>query len=476
VQAVVVPRERSSSRTRARTLLIGLTAVTLAWGVFAFGAVYPWSYLPLLAGVSLAGCLGIALGRETLPRGLVFALVAVAVAIVIQLVPLPAQVLRTVTPATDRLLQTYDLQYRIPSSGGAAHALSIDPVGTARALMFCVGLSVFLIGLAAALRGRDARRLTVCLTVIGTLVALAAIVQRANYNGLVYGFWTPIEGRADSFGPFVNKDHFAGWMLMTIPVCMGLLCGLAARAAQRVRNDWRSRFLWLSSAEASGTVLVGFAIVVMTLSLMLALSRSGIMCFLFGVAAIGVMQWRHSSSGRSVIAYLALATTIAFVWAGSEPITTRFRTGSVFDLAGRVPLWSDAVQVIAAFPLTGTGLNTYSTAMLFFQTTNREFRVRAAHNDYLQIAADGGLLLVIPAAIAVLAFVFAVRRQLASDNPESVEYWIRVGAVVGMLSMALQSCVDFSLQIPGNAALFCVLGAIALHPTAGAIQNLTRRA
>jgi O-antigen ligase len=315
------------------------------------------------------------------------------------------------------------------------------------------------------------------LTLVATLVALVAIVQRANYNGLVYGFWTPIEGRADSFGPFVNKDHFAGWMLMAIPVCMGLLCGLVARASQRVRNDWRSRFLWLSSADGSGTLFVAFAIMVMTLSLMLALSRSGILCLLFAVAAIGIVQWRQIGSGRrGAFAYLALATAVAFVWAGSEAITTRFRTGSVVDLAGRVPVWADAIHVFAAFPLTGAGLNTYSTVMLFFQTTMREFRVTAAHNDYLQIAADGGLLLILPAALAVVTFVVAVWRRFASENADSAEYWIRVGAVVGLLSMTIQSWVDFSLQIPANAALFCALCAIALHPTARDIENLTRRA
>src|SRR5262245_26417694 len=101
--------------------------------------------------------------------------------------------------------------------------------------------------------------------------------------------------------------------------------------------------------------------------------------------------------------------------------------------------------------------------MLFFQTAMREFRVPAAHNDYLQIASDGGLLLLMPVALAVWVFVSAVQQQFAGDDRRSLRYWVRAGAVVGLLSIALQSVVEFSLQIPGNAALFCALCAIALQ-------------
>jgi hypothetical protein len=54
-----------------------------------------------------------------------------------------------------------------------------------------------------------------------------------------------------------------------------------------------------------------------------------------------------------------------------------------------------------------------------------------------------------------------VRRFRSPDDPEV--YWLRVGAVGGLLAIALQSLLEFSLQMPGNAALFVVLLAIALH-------------
>lgn len=90
------------------------------------------------------------------------------------------------------------------------------------------------------------------------------------------------------------------------------------------------------------------------------------------------------------------------------------------------------------------------------------FRRTEAHNDFLQLAAEGGLLLTIPALLCAGAFIAAVRRRFNEETSVRT-YWLRVGAVTGLTAIALQETVDFSLQMPGNAALFAVLCAIALH-------------
>jgi O-antigen ligase len=122
------------------------------------------------------------------------------------------------------------------------------------------------------------------------------------------------------------------------------------------------------------------------------------------------------------------------------------------------------MEVVRRYPIAGTGLNTYSVAMIFYQQFNRPVRYSQAHNDYLQLAAEGGLLLTVPAAIAIVVFVRVLRRRFAQETSAST-YWIRRGAVVGLLAIALQEIVEFSLQMPGNAFLFAVLCAIALHRT-----------
>jgi O-antigen ligase len=113
--------------------------------------------------------------------------------------------------------------------------------------------------------------------------------------------------------------------------------------------------------------------------------------------------------------------------------------------------------------MTGTGLNTFGAAMFQYQTAFRDQHVQEAHNDYLQLAAEGGLLLGVPITATLILFVRAVGRRFRARKDDTRGYWIRVGAVVGLMAIALQSIVEFSLQMPGNAALFVVLAAIALH-------------
>jgi O-antigen ligase len=100
--------------------------------------------------------------------------------------------------------------------------------------------------------------------------------------------------------------------------------------------------------------------------------------------------------------------------------------------------------------------------MLFYQQHELAKHFSAAHNDYLQLAAEGGVLLTIPAALCAGAFILAVRRRFIEDASVRT-YWLRAGAVTGLTAIALQETVEFSLQMPGNAALFAVMCGIALH-------------
>jgi len=143
-----------------------------------------------------------------------------------------------------------------------------------------------------------------------------------------------------------------------------------------------------------------------------------------------------------------------------DAIAARFAEPGARDLSGRFPIWADTVRIIRDFPLAGTGLNTYGIATLFYQTTLPEAHLREAHNEYLQLAAEGGLLVCIPVIVAIVIFAREVRRRF--DVNEGSVYWIRAGAVTGILAIALQSAGEFSLQMPGNAALFAVLCAMAI--------------
>jgi O-antigen ligase len=148
-------------------------------------------------------------------------------------------------------------------------------------------------------------------------------------------------------------------------------------------------------------------------------------------------------------------------WRGPATLLLWFDTSST--LHWRFAVWRDALRVIRDFPIVGTGLNTFGRVMLVYQKSAENVQVQQAYSDYLQLAAEGGLLVLVPAAIAVWLAVREIRRRFAEAGVSETTYWIRVGAVAALCGIAVQETVEFSLQMPGNAALFAVICGIALH-------------
>lgn len=477
---------RSNASTAAGPWLCVLTIaifLSIAWGALAFGSVYAWAFTPLRIACLTIGLASLVVNASARVNWRVAASVlAIAAACGLQLAPLPPGTLKWISPATDHLLRQYDVAY---ANGIAlAHPLSIDPVSTWRGLTFLGCFGMLLVGLARILTRREVCRIAALIAALGTLLALGAIIQRAAFAGKVYGFWQPLMA-GTPFGPFLNRNHFAGWMLMALPLTVGLFCGLVARSMlgagsgcrvpgrdsqrdSRVGMSWRSRLLWFSSPAASRVILVGFAIVAMALSLILSMSRLGLCGFATALLLAGwfVLRNRVTRTHRAVAgAYLLLLVvgSGASLRVGLDQSIARFTDPGARDLGGRLPIWADTARIIRDFPLGGTGLNTYGTATLFYQTTLPDEHLREAHNDYLQLAAEGGLLLGIPIAAALALFVREVYQRFRDASDEVTVYWIRTGAVTGLVAVALQSIGEFSLQMPGNAALFAVLCAIAIH-------------
>jgi hypothetical protein len=433
------------------------------WGAAAFGAVYPWAFIPLFGGCTLLGAAGLMQRRVAAPihRTLAVALVCLLGAISVQLLPLPVSAITQISPETDVVLRQFDVGY----VNARTHALSLRPEATMIGLAGAGALGILLLGLVHALNRQDTLQFTRGVCVLGVALALAGIAQMALGNGKIYGVWTPIEGR-NPFGPFVNKNHFAGWMLMTLPLAMSYFCGRVSRGMQGVQRGWRDRLLWFSTPGASETLLVGLAILVMALSLALTTSRSGILGM---VVALAISGWfvakRHQTVTRRMIAavYLGLVLVVAIGWAGVDQIASRFTNDSTYG--NRLPIWADTLRIAGRFPLAGTGVNTYGTATLFYQTVLPTVHLAQAHNDYLQVLAEGGALVTAPAIVLLIVVARTIRRRFQALSTESSDYWIRVGAVTGMVAIGLQEIGDFSLQMPGNAVLFVILVAIAMRPS-----------
>lgn len=447
----------------------------IAWGVLAFGAEYPWAYAPLLIFAVTTGALGLAApgGARSELRPVVLPLALVLAVVGLQLIPLPAPVLAILSPA--RLFHDYPalIAATIPSAPGAEPAaadgpwpLSISPARTLLGAAFLAGLALFFAGSCRALAVVRASAVARGVIAVGLIVALIAIVQAASDSPRVYGFWWPRKVASPPAAPLINENHLAGWLVMAFSMAAAYLCsGFAGgRFGPGVRG--RRRVRWLASREGSLTVLAALSAFVIAVAVIVTGSVSGIAGFLVACLVLSRCLTRRAPDAPAPvllrIALIALPVG-AIAWVGFDVVGGEFAAASWSDIGGRVPIWQDTLRIVRDFPVTGTGWNTYGIAMLAYQTGRPGLHVVEAHSEYLQIAAEGGLLVGLPILFAVFAFIRLVRSRFQEAADDLRIYWLRVGAVAGLLALAVQSLVDFSLQMPGNAVLFSLLMAIAAH-------------
>jgi O-antigen ligase len=422
--------------------------------VFALAGAYTWTLPPLVLGaVALTLVVRPDLpDRSGILDGSIFCCLALTA---LQLLPLPEPVLSTLSPhraAVERAL--------VFEAGGGG-PLTLDRTATAWAL--ATGTALFLVFLSArALFERQGGLRTVCRGVawVGLLVAATAFLQRAFSPASIYGIWRPA-GLASNilpWGPFINRNDFAAWLLMAIPLTIGyMLMRIASRRATGVtRVD-------AGQVVDSRLILLLASTCVMTGAILASLSRSGVLGLAIALATL--MMLARTRLGRTRLTLLAAGVALLLVAAGTyvnlAALVTRLNEAWPSGLGGRLAVWRDTWPIVRDFAATGVGVGAYERAMLVYQQNNRLMFFNHAHNEFLQLVAEGGMLLGAAAAAVLVTTIRGVWSTLRADR--SSVFWARAGAVCGMLGIAAQSVWDTALRMPANAVLFAILAAVALH-------------
>ena len=341
-------------------------------------------------------------------------------------------------------------------------SVDLDAGSWALVVAFCT-LATFLSARRIFARG-GVRRVARAVALMTFALSALAIAQEATARGMMYWRWRPIDEGAYPFGPFVNRNHFGTWAILAVPLILGYMAAhiSAHRQDPRSHVPWRAR---LRVAADSRTVLLMAAAMLTVVAAFVSLSRSA----MFGLAmALLAGAWFRQPEGsaarqrpaRWLIAGLLLATIAILFRVDPTAIGERVAAAPV-SLAGRLAIWNDTLPVVRDFWLTGTGAGTYETVMLLYQRSMPEVRFNQAHNHYLQLAAEGGLLLGIPLVLAFRAFVRDATEMITRDD--SGMYYLRAGAICGLLGVSAQSLFETGLATPANAFLAAALAAIAVH-------------
>jgi O-antigen ligase len=293
----------------------------------------------------------------------------------------------------------------------------------------------------------------------GFALSVYAILARARFGVLLYGrIAVPTTA---PFGPFVSKNHFAGWSEMAALVAAGLALGLAD-AARRRSGDWTT------DRRAGGVILALVAALAMALASLASLSRGGALAL--GAGVLGLLGLRLATArGRGALAAtLGPALVLGSILAVMVPSEAHDRMRSLSGASFRLDTWKDTLRLSGASPVVGQGLGAFHDAYPRVKRGHGNLRVEHSENDYLETLAETGLVGLGLALAAAALLVLRVVRGASGADP--VVRGIGQGALAALIALAVHSCVDFNLRIPSNAALAALAAALAaatLGPRAG---------
>jgi O-antigen ligase len=336
-------------------------------------------------------------------------------------------------------------------------SLSFDPYSTRFILVQVFALLIYF---AAVLVFTDTpkrlRLLVRTIAVFGFFLAIFGLTQSFTSPDKVY--WLRDMPQSQAFGPFINRHHFAGYMELALALPLGLVFTGAI--------EKEKKFIYL------------FAAGLMAVALVMTNSRGGIISLLaellFLVATMGLRRRRHKKGSEkrepriksaAIKAGLALALVMALfggvVLLGGEEALTRM-VGSVNSddpTTGRAHFWAVTVDIIKTHPWLGTGLGAFGVVYTGYDSRNGIYRLEQAHNDYLQVLSDGGII----GAVIGLFFVVNLFRMgfTRRDSRDDFRRGVATGAMAGCFAVLVHSFFDFTLHTPANALLFLVLAALA---------------
>jgi O-antigen ligase len=432
----------------------------------AFAGAYRWTLVPLIAGAAwLAASVAPRPWRGN-HRALDLTLAVCLAAIAVQLVPLPAFLRERLSPAADAV----ENQLFLPGADATsrlARPISLDPESTAWAL--AVGLVLVAIYWSARTifeRESGLRTIGRVLAWAGLVVSAAAFVAHRTAPRLIYGFWAPIT-RSDNptpYGPFVNRNHFATWLLLAIPLVGGYaISRLSSRGADRPFDPEAvldARMVWL----------VG-SVCLMTAALLSSMSRSGIVGLAVALVLLVALAGGRISLGRLgwLVMAIALLLSAATAYVNVPGLLSRLDDAVPSGLGGRATIWSETWPMAMDFARTGLGVGAFERGMLVYQQSPRSIFFNHAHNQYLQVLVEGGLLLLIPSLLAL--FVGLREAVLRLRRDKTPMFWMRAGAVSGLAAVCVQSVWEVGLRMPANAVLFAIAAAVATYEAAPTLRR-----
>jgi O-antigen ligase len=354
--------------------------------------------------------------------------------------------------------------------------MSVDPHATRREALRLLAVAAFFLICWNTYRTRaQVWRAVWTMIGMGTLLAILGIVQRVTWNGHLY--WVgPEVANGTPFGPFINRAHFAGLMVIIVPMALALMLARTRRQppSRRWRTTLRDRVRDWSAGEASAANLVPFLILVMGGAALVSGSRGGMLALLAALLAmvVGSVAGGGSWIGRTVrVGLAAVLIVLTGAWIGGDMLY-----GTVARLADEVGrptesprlwIWADAMSLWLRAPALGTGVGTFGVAFAAVRTIEAPVVFAHAESDWVELLTDTGVLGLALALATVVSMVLPLVQRLRRGQSRGARIFALAGIVV-LAGTAIQGAGNYNLFVMSNLIYLAIGATLACRNDLGA--------
>ena len=364
--------------------------------------------------------------------------------ILLQLIPLPAPVLKAVSPNTYEIyIDSQNAINQITNERPSAEAniglssLSLNLYATKNELYKIVAYALlFFLIINNVNSFKKIRRILTYIVIFAFSLSLFAIIQKLTWNGKIFWFRELRYGGVP-FGPYVNGNHYAGYMEMLIPLAIGLI------------------FL---SKDFNKKLMLGFMTIVMAGTVFMSLSRAGMVSLICSLVFLSLMlsQTKNPKHRFPIVFLIVICLLLFLAYIGilsdalNEILTLTEPDKLLQEM--RPQVWKDSIYYFKDFPIFGSGLGTFENVFPKYKSFSPQLIYLYAHNDYIQALTECGALGFLIILWGIITFSNTIFRYIKKEP-------ITICLVTSVVAIGIHSLFDFNLHIPANAViLFIIIG------------------
>ncbi|MEM9410537.1 MAG: O-antigen ligase family protein [Planctomycetota bacterium] len=377
-----------------------------------------------------------------------------------------------------------ELEVGAEEATGASTRISLDTIGTWQQIQLLV---IALSGLLLCCRYfRSPEHLTLfftAMTLNGVAISLFGIFQKFASDGKQKQlFWSiPLELGGTPFGPFVNRNNAAGYLLLCLASAIGLM--MVVMAVKKNRGPipiiskeipfWRQmshQILYFISELTAVKLASLIGIVFISAGIIGSLSRGGVLALLVAVV-LTLLSYGVAKKPKNVgliLLPISLAVILLTGWLGfSNDLVSRFdeldSTMETKKWDARIQTWTDTWNSVGEMGYLGSGLGSYDEISRLYRT-DKEVRIfKHAENQFVQTLVETGWWgLAVLGLTWILAFHYSYFLINIGQSASTVA--AGTAGVFLLWSQLLAACFDFGLYVPANMlAMACTMGVVSYY-------------